>query len=307
MAGPAGWWASSILRCVTTTNPLTTQIVRFDADVTASEVSAALLAHGVVIIERLAEAELCDRVERELRPWLEQTPTGADSFSGRNTRRTGALLTRCPSSAAMVAHPLVLDVVNATLWPKKTTFQLHLTQSIAIGPDSPGQMLHRDQWCFDMFPFARDVDVEVSTIWALCDFDEINGATRVVPDSHRTPDEQTYTIDDTAAAVMPRGSLVMYLGSTVHGGGANHSSQTRIGVNVDYVLGWLRQEENQYLSYSIDEVSEFPEQIQRLLGYEVGAYALGYIDGGRSPMSLLRKPDGDSNGDSDEAPSFRPR
>ncbi len=87
---------------------------------------------------------------------------------------------------------------------------------------------------------------------------------------------------------MPRGSVVLYLGSTFHGGGANNSEQVRIGINVDYVLGWLRQEENQYLSYTLDEVRRFPERVQRLLGYEVGAYALGYIDGGRSPMDLLR-------------------
>jgi ectoine hydroxylase-related dioxygenase (phytanoyl-CoA dioxygenase family) len=187
----------------------------------------------------------------------------------------------------MVAHPLVLEVVDRTLWAKKTTFQLHLTQSIAIGAGSPAQHLHRDHWCFDFFPFPRDVDVEVSSIWALCDFDEANGATRVVPDSHRTPDDVKYSAEQSVPAVMPRGSVVLYLGSTVHGGGANDSDATRIGINVDYVLGWLRQEENQYLSYSLDEVRTFPERIQRLLGYEPGAYALGYIDGGRSPMTLL--------------------
>ncbi len=280
----------------------TADLPRFQADATAEEVSAALVAHGAVIIERLADAELCDRVHDELQPWIEVTPTGGDDFSGANTRRTGALLSRCPSSAAMVAHPLILDVVDRTLWAKKTTFQLHLTQSIAIGPDSPAQFLHRDHWCFDFFPFPRDVDVEVATIWALSDFEEENGATRVVPDSHRTPDEVKYTLADSVPAVMPRGSVVLYLGSTVHGGGENRSGDTRIGINVDYVLGWLRQEENQYLSYSLDEVRAFPERIQRLLGYEPGAYALGYIDGGRSPMTLLA-----ATGDAPTTQTFQPR
>jgi len=262
-------------------------IPRFDPTATAEEVSAALAQHGVVIIERLADESLCDHLAGELAPWIDRTPAGGDQFSGFNTRRTGALLSRCPSSAAMVAHPLVLDVVDRVLWPKKTTFQLHLTQSIAIGPQSPAQVLHRDHWCFDFFPFPRDVDVEVATIWALTDFTEEVGATRVVPDSHRTPDDQKYTYEESLPATMPRGSVVLYLGSTVHGGGANVSDQTRIGINIDYVLGWLRQEENQYLSYTLDEVREFPELIQKLLGYEIGAYALGYIDGGRSPMELL--------------------
>jgi len=264
-----------------------TDIPRFDRDASADEIAAALLAHGVVIVERLVGEALCDRVAAELSPWIDATPQGADDFSGRNTRRTGALLTRVPASIALIAHPLVLDVVERSLWPKKTTFQLHLSQSIAIGPQSPAQHLHRDHWCFDFFPFPRDVDVEVSTIWALNDFSEVNGATRVVPDSHRTPDDRRYEPADTVPAEMPRGSVVLYLGSTVHGGGANRSDRTRVGINVDYVLGWLRQEENQYLSYSLDEVRAMPERVQRLLGYETGAYALGYLDGGRSPMTLL--------------------
>lgn len=261
------------------------EVPRFSPDVSAEELSGALRDHGVVIVERLLDEVTCDRLAAELQPWWEVTPDGADDFSGHSTRRTGGLLTKCPTSAELVAHPLVLDVVDRTLWGKKTTFQLHLTQSIAIGPGSPAQMLHRDHWCFDFFPFPRDVDVEVSTIWALTDFTEESGATRVVPDSHRTPDDTKYT--ESLPAEMPRGSVVLYLGSTVHGGGANRSDRVRIGINVDYVLGWLRQEENQYLTYSIDEVKAMPERLQRLLGYEPGAYALGYIDGGRSPMTLL--------------------
>jgi ectoine hydroxylase-related dioxygenase (phytanoyl-CoA dioxygenase family) len=226
-------------------------------------------------------------MRRELEPWLAETPSGGDEFAGRNTRRTGALLTRCPSSVAMVAHPLILDVVDRTLWAKKTTFQLHLTQSIAVGPGSPSQMLHRDHWCFDFFPFPPEIDVEVSSIWALDDFTEHNGATRVVPGSHRSLHGARFADHESVPAEMPRGSVVLYLGSTFHGAGANHSDDVRFGINVDYVLGWLRQEENQYLSYTLDEVRQFPERVQRLLGYEVGAYALGYIDGGRSPMELL--------------------
>jgi hypothetical protein len=262
-------------------------VPRFDATSTAEAVSAALLEHGVVIIERLLDRAACDLLADELDPWIEATPVGADAFSGVRTRRTGGLLTKCPSSIDLVAHPLVLDVVDRSLWPKKTTFQLHLTQSIAIGPDSPAQVLHRDHWCFDFFPFSRDVDVEVSTIWAITDFHEANGATRVVPDSHRTPDDQMYDVADSVSAEMPRGSVVIYLGSTVHGGGANGTATTRVGVNIDYVLGFLRQEENQYLTYSLDDVRRLPERVQRLLGYEPGAYALGYIDGGRSPMTLF--------------------
>ena len=87
---------------------------------------------------------------------------------------------------------------------------------------------------------------------------------------------------------MPRGSVVLYTGRTVHGGGANRSDSWRTGINVDYVLGWLRQEENQYLSVPLDVVRDLPERVQRLMGYGLGAYALGYIDDVRDPITLVR-------------------
>jgi ectoine hydroxylase-related dioxygenase (phytanoyl-CoA dioxygenase family) len=263
-------------------------IPRFAADTSTADVATALLDQGVAIVERLADDELCDRVAAELAPHIERTPTGADDFTGASTRRTGALLARSRAAAEMVAHPLVLDVCEQVLWPSKTTFQLHLTQAISIGPGAEAQYLHRDQWCFDFFPFPDDVEVEVATIWALDEFTEENGATRVVPGSHRDADPRAITPADTVPATMPRGSVVLYTGRTVHGGGANRSTAWRTGVNVDYVLGWLRQEENQYLSVPLDVVRELPERVQRLMGYEMGAYALGYVDDVRNPMSVLR-------------------
>jgi ectoine hydroxylase-related dioxygenase (phytanoyl-CoA dioxygenase family) len=264
-------------------------------------VAVALREHGVAIVERLAPVDVCDRVADELTAHIAATPTGGDEFTGAHTKRTGALLGRSPSSVDMIAHPLVLDVADAVLWEKKTTFQLHLTQAITIGPGAEAQYLHRDQWCFDFFPFPDDMQVEVSTIWALDDFTEANGATRVVPGSHLSDDPRSFTPADAVAAEMPRGSVVLYTGRTVHGGGANTSDRTRTGINVDYVLGWLRQEENQYLSVPIEIVRQLPKRVQQLMGYEMGAYALGYVDDVRNPMRLL------DFGTDDTASSFAPR
>ena len=233
--------------------------------------------------------DVCNRLRAELEPWIEKTPAGEDEFSGRTTRRTGALLARSVGSRELIAHPLVLDTVDKVLWPHKTTFQLHLTQAITIGPGSPAQQPHRDQWCFDFFEFPDELQVEVGTMWALDPFTEANGATRVALGSHREAvDLKNASSFATVPAEMPTGSIVLYTGRTVHGGGANTSNETRIGINIDYALGWLRQEENQYLSVPLDVARELPEDIQRLMGYRQGAYALGYIDDSRDPIEVLR-------------------
>jgi len=94
---------------------------------------------------------------------------------------------------------------------------------------------------------------------------------------------------------MPKGSIVLYTGRTIHGGGANRSQKVRRALNVDYILGWLRQEENQYLSCPPDVARELPEHVQKLAGYSMGAYALGYQDDIRDPFAVLNGREGGSS------------
>jgi len=147
--------------------------------------------------------------------------------------------------------------------------------------------VHRDQWAFDFFPFPAGFEVECHTMWAMNDFTEENGATRVVPGSHRFEDRLRFTDADTVPAEMTKGSVLLYLGSLYHGGGANRSDAPRRGVNVGYTLSWLRQEENQYLACPPEVARELPEALARLAGYRRGAYALGYYGDLRDPYDAV--------------------
>src|SRR5262249_25455363 len=158
-----------------------------------------------------------------------------------------------------------------------TSFQLHLTQVIAIGSGEPAQQIHRDQWAFDFFPFPNGYEVQCNTIWAMTDFTEANGATRVIPGSHRREDRLQVAQEDPEPAELPAGSLLFYTGSLYHGAGANRSDHVRCGVNITYAVSWLRQEENQYLSCPADVACTLPDDLLRLMGYARGAYALGYV------------------------------
>jgi ectoine hydroxylase-related dioxygenase (phytanoyl-CoA dioxygenase family) len=265
------------------------EIPRYSAEAGAEAVAAGLAEAGCAVIEGLVPSSTMGRAEEELRPWLETTATGPDAFSGFRTRRTGGLVARSATCRDLVMHPLVHGVVGQVL-SHATSWHLHLTQVIALGPGEEGQPIHRDQWAFDFFPFPSGYEVQCNTIWAMTDFTEENGATRLVPGSHRLADGLEFDHAQTVSAEMPAGSVLMYTGSLYHGGGANRSDRERRGVNITYALSWLRQEENQYLSVPQELARTLPDDLLRVIGYQRGAYALGYVDDLRDPLEALKGP-----------------
>ena len=270
-----------------TTTDDTKTLTHLPADAAAEEINENLERDGALVIDDLADVELVDRIADEMAPYIEATPGGSDDFSGRTTRRTGGLIGRSPASRELVQHPLILDVTGRLLHQAKA-FQLHLTQVITIGPGSPGQAIHRDQWAFDFFDFPADHHVQCNTIWAMTDFTEENGATRLMPGSQHLPNEFGHTVDETVPAAMTKGSCLLYTGKVYHGGGENRSDETRTGLNITYNVAWLRQEENQYLSVPREIAETLDDDLLRLMGYRIGAYALGYIDDVRDPIEALR-------------------
>jgi hypothetical protein len=253
---------------------------------TGPEIAEVLRRDGGVIVDDLADDAQLDAFFDEMRPWTERTGVGQDDFTGRNTRRTGGLLARSETARDLVMHPTALATCDDFLG-HVTSYQLHLTQIIDIGPGSVGQQIHRDQWAFDFFPFPQGYEVQCNTIWAGDDFTEANGATRVVVGSNRQPDGLQFDIDASVPAEMGRGSVLFYSGSVYHGGGPNTTDAHRRAINITYNVSFLRQEENQYLSVPLEVAATFPEPLQRLMGYRMGAYALGYIDDLRDPLVVL--------------------
>lgn len=263
-------------------------LVHLPPTCTPEEIVEALRRDGAVIVDDLLDATTVDALRAELEPCLAATAPGEDDFTGRNTRRFGALIERVPASRQLVTHSLI-NAATKLLLEGSTVYQLHLTQAICIGPNSPAQGIHRDEWAFDFFEFPRGYEVQCNTIWAISDFTEANGATRVVPGSNHDTTPSAYETKDSVSAEMRAGSVVIYSGSVYHGGGENSTDdQTRIGLNITYNRGWLRQEENQYLAVSRECAASLDEELLRLMGYQKGAFALGYIDDLRDPIAAVR-------------------
>ena len=264
-------------------------IEHFSPDAAGDKVAEALARVGCAVIDNATDAASIERIHSEMSPHIERLDTGGDEFVGVATKRIGGLIARSPTSHELIMDPLVLGTVGKVL-SHMSSIRLHLTQIIAIGVGETVQPVHRDQWAFDFFPFPTGYEVQCNTIWAMTDFREENGATRVIPGSHRYEDKLEFTIEDTECAEMDAGSALLYTGALYHGGGPNSTDATRMGLNITYATSWLRQEENQYLSTPLEQARDLPDDLLKLMGYQRGAYALGYIDDLRDPIELLRGP-----------------
>tara|TARA_B100001142_G_scaffold302392_1_gene328900 strand:+ start:50 stop:919 length:870 start_codon:yes stop_codon:yes gene_type:complete len=251
------------------------ELLYFEAEAESDEILKAFKENGACVILNLMKDGLKDRVLDELEPLIESTPDGSDDFTGKQTGRTGALVARSESSRELVMDRKITELATQFLEPYTDKIQLHLTQIIDIRPGQGAQPRHRDRLAWGRY-LPDQIEPQFNTMWALTDFSEENGATRVVPGSVSWPADRRPSDDETVQATMPAGSVLLYSGSVIHGGGQNNSELNRTGINITYCLGWLRTEENQYLSCPPDVAKNLDHDLQEMLGYTMGTYALGY-------------------------------
>ncbi len=257
---------------------------RFQAGADPQAVTPALLEQGYAIIEGWIAAERLIRLERELAPHLAGASSVHEDFGGKATKRFGALFAKSREAGDLATDPLLLGVADRVLLPHCAAYRINFSGVASLQPGETAQVLHRDS---SLYPFRNPAPpVLLSTIWALSDFTADNGGTQLVPGSHRWPDSRRPRPGETIQAVMPAGSCLLYLGNVIHGGGANRANSARTGVLLQYALGWLRQEENQYLSVPPEVAKSLPPRLQRLMGYAFGGMYLGLVDR-QDPFKVL--------------------
>jgi ectoine hydroxylase-related dioxygenase (phytanoyl-CoA dioxygenase family) len=239
-----------------------------------------------VIVEGLLPLDVVDRVNAE----VEDAVAAADpneplfnpviqAFHGQFTKQVAGMPGLSPTFAVHVmCHPLLLALCDRILSPSCARYQLNLGHLLQRDPGSDEQWLHRDEAVWSDVPKPAP-ELQLATVIAFVDFTRENGATRIVPGSHRWPDRQLLPLDqmqqraprpdEIAYAEMPAGSAVVYTGGTIHGGGANVTDIPRRGAHLSYCLGWLRTEENNYLSTPPAVAATLPRVAQEILGYSV--------------------------------------
>lgn len=243
--------------------------VRLNRTATPDQVVRCIREFGYVIIDGLAP-ETTREAERELAPYFERAPTGTGGFTGERTQRVARLVARSAACRELVLHPVVIETVRQLFEGQCYHSQLALTQAVRVHPGSAAQGLHRDD---NVFPFLHPRPPSVVFgMWALSEFDRDNGATRVIPGSHRWGDDEEADERLAIAADMSPGSLLLWEGATFHGAGANQTNRVRSGALIGYNLGWLRQYENQYLAVPPELARTLSPQMQELLGYKNHGY-----------------------------------
>lgn len=240
---------------------------KFAPTTSENEIIAAILTDGAAIVSSLVEPCLAETVAAELREYFDRYGhKSRREFSGLHTSRCHCVLQEAPSSVSLVDHEMVTKVADAILLPHCESYQLGSVTGIELGPGQKAQELHRDD---SMYPIRLPgMEMQIGVMWSLTDFTVDNGATVVVPGSHRLIGRGE-PVDSSLChqAVMGMGSALFYLGSTIHGAGANQTDELRAGLINTYSLGWLRQEVNQYLSVPIEVVRTYDNRMRRLLGY----------------------------------------
>jgi ectoine hydroxylase-related dioxygenase (phytanoyl-CoA dioxygenase family) len=242
----------------------------FQSNAEDQGVVAALERDGACVVLNQVPDEIIDAVNADFRaPFDDLGRFDETDFNGYKTLRISGVLGISLAAAKLVEHPRVLAAADAVLLPNCANYRIGSLTGIEIWPGEGDQVLHLDDTIYPLR--LPDTQLQNSAMWALNDFTAENGATRVVPGSHKKLppafDDMENLSDEIVQAVMPRGSLLLYLGTTLHGGGSNRSEAPRAGLINTYSLGWLRQEENQYLNVSRDVAETHSATIQRLMGY----------------------------------------
>ncbi len=258
------------------------EIPRFSATASIDGLTDALEAAGCAVVTNVTSEATREAIRTELAPAMTAATVAhdddPDEFYPGRTRRITALLARSATvTDELIAHPISKTACDAFLLPNSALgYQVHVTAALEVGPGARAQVLHREEDPFDYFPLPRP-DLIVASMWAISDFRADNGATLLVPGSHRWPADRVAGDDEIVSAEMPAGAVLYWLGGTLHGAGASTAADWRYGVILTYSLGWLRQEENQYLNIPSERRRELSPEVRRLAGFEMHG-ALGLSD-----------------------------
>ena len=254
-----------------------------------TEILEILDRDGGVIVHDMLTPEDVARMLEELKQTTTTAQVGPKTshelvnyFWGEQTKRFTRLAQRSRTFAdEVLVHPILLGVADALLKPHCASYWMNTGQMMIVMPSGNPQYLHRDSDDWPTMNTPTTPVCQVSCMFALSEFTAENGATRVVPGSHKWADySREATEDEITQAVMPLGSGMIYTGKVLHSAGANKTKDdARFGLHMSYIYGWLTPEEAGCLGVTEERAKSLTQMQQRLLGYR--CYDGSDLNGGR--------------------------
>lgn len=248
---------------------------------------------GFVVIKNVMSADELDAYREILNAHMTHSPTGRNVFEGTKSHRLYALLAKSPLFANMIQHPLAMAFAEHFLGP---TCLLSACLSINLHPGESVQPWHTDDGHISV-PQPHDV-FGISVFWAIDDTTEENGATEILPFSHRWNSHEIEgrldnahfaqredlkgSVEENASAIkvsMPAGSVMIMRSDVWHRGGSNRTDRDRMIVTPQYCAGWARPLESMLLAVPPEKAATLPQRTQELLGYSIHTPFMGYVDG----------------------------
>lgn len=253
--------------------------MRLSIDAQVRQHGQHIHTHGYSIAEEVIAPSLVERVRADLAPYFGSSPKGRNDFEGFESQRLYSLLTKSACLAELVEHPLILGLADRFLRPD---YLLSAAVAVRIHAGETPQGFHRDDNPANAPDSGSREMWGFSTIWMFDDFTESNGATDLIPGSHKWPMEKAPANSQAVKACAPAGSVLLFAGNLLHRSGASSQSETgtRLGITIQYSQPWMRTIENFSLAVPPAEASQFSPKVQALLGYSVVAPGfVGFVDG----------------------------
>lgn len=227
----------------------------------------------VVIPNAFTDAQALEAIAEIDRLHGNAPKKGRDAFDGFKTNRIFSLLGKTRVFDKFCVLPQVLAMNEYFL---DDDYLIYIMETIVINPGERNQRLHHDD-AVTRLPRPRP-PVTAAIMVVLDDYTELNGATRIIPGSHKWGSDRIPEEEEAVSAVCPRGSIVYFLGTTWHSGGANRSSMPRYAATIQYCQPYIRPLDN--LMVAVDPrralSGEIPKKIVDMMGYRSAFPFIGY-------------------------------